>query len=74
MVRSGVVWVAVISALLQYDVDGDGVIALLPRTEDFESRCLTRSASPRTEISKALTQGHGWAGSAACVVAVVLRF
>lgn len=62
---------AIIFALLQYDVDGEGVAALLPRTEDFQSRCLTRSASPKMEISMALTQGHGWAGPGAWVVAVV---
>lgn len=50
------------------------VAALLPRTEDFQSKCLMRSANPRTEIGMALAQGHRWAGSGACVVAVVLRF
>ena len=30
--RSGLIWTVVLSVLLQYDVDGERVAALLPRT------------------------------------------
>lgn len=72
MARSGFIWFQLSSSLYSsMMLMGRGVATLLPRTEDFQSRCLTRSASPKMEISMALTQGHGWAGPGAWVVAVV---